>query len=102
MAYDPMTEDPAVLDARDDEDARAQRWAAFVQVLKDYHGRGAGGSWGGTVQAVADAMDDLQTSAMTDQCQAFAETEGWDGVLSCLARAMREEARDRNELLDRR
>lgn len=83
---------------RDDE-AREQRWAEFVD---DVRGSGNARGWSEVVIAVGATMRHGPVLGFERILAAFAETEGWSGVLSAIAQALREDEQARNELLDRR
>lgn len=92
---------------REDEIIREERWASVVAWIRAQH---CGLTWGEIVESASEWMkarefdgpdaepDDKHGRELVD----FAETEGWDGVLTAIARAMREEDAARRELCDRR
>jgi hypothetical protein len=85
---------------REDDDARQQRWDEFVENMR-----------GALAQltlpmllhdvGIANASV-VQPNFLQAICQDFAETEGWSGVLSAVAQAMRERERFHRECFDRR
>lgn len=90
---------------REDDDARQQRWEEFlaeVRRLSDYYGDGF------LLLVLADLVEDefhgidAADAAAADLMRNFAETEGWSGVLSAVAQAMRERERFHRECFDRR
>lgn len=84
---------------RQEEEARAERWAAFVAWARQARPSVL-------LRHVGDLMDARSApyyrSEAKDRLLAFSESEGWDGVLNAIARAMREEETYRRELVDRR
>lgn len=91
---------------RQEEEARAERWAAFVEEIRQWMRDGISAHM--LIHAVASAMEYpwftgvLSADLRIQPARNFAETEGWDGVLNAIARAMREEETYRRELVDRR
>ena len=90
---------------REDEDARQIRWDAFMANLRNWL----------AVATLTDVLSQLQKAhafdgvgfaapkdSLAEAFMAFAETEGWSGVLSVVAQAEREQERFRGELMDRR
>ena len=80
--------DPRERDARDEEQAREERWSAFVAHLR-------AGRPSVLLRHVADLLDDrpdwhYEGLGLYERFRAFAETEGWPGVLNAIAQAMRE------------
>lgn len=75
--------DQAVRDARDEY---------VTQWLREY--RAGDDTWAALILGVADAMDGLRTEAMHDVFAEYAETEGWEGVLIVIARAIADERRE--------
>ena len=85
--------------AREAEREREERWAEFVSWAR--HARPS--VLLRTVSLLMEGQrDPFYANSATDRIDGFAETEGWDGVLSAIARAMREEEQFRRELVDRR
>ena len=79
---------------READDAREQRWTVFVADVKAAKIHALGG-WSGVVRTVGDAMDyrySVTLGSFEHRCQDFAESEGWSGVLTAVARAIREKA----------
>lgn len=102
--HDPRDREPdeAEIAARKDEQIREQRWAEFVALIHR-HENYQYWCWHDMVVNVASAMS--RPGANTETIQAmrsFAETEGWDGVLAALSRAMKEQQAEAAEIERRR
>ena len=89
--------------AMQEAEAREQRWHEFVNWLKmvpaDLHAA--------QLRTIANLMSGQRDPYYTpqhiiDRYDAFVETEGWDGVLTALARAIREQQEDAAEVERRR
>lgn len=84
---------------REDQDAREVRWAEFVQVTRNYL---MSDGFGWVLQCALGAYEDNPPERYCETIESFAETEGWSGVLSAIASAMRAEERERKEMFERR
>lgn len=107
MNIDPLTQyDEADAAARQDERITEVRWTTFVAVVR---ARMA------TRQCLSTTLEDLCNArfwyesgdesaapAFEQQCIDFAESEGWSGLVSAFARALREAAAEASEIERRR
>lgn len=99
-----LTREP---DTRDEHDpqrdaaaAREQRWADFIAYVKNARPACL-------LRHIADLMEDrgdwhYEQLGVYDHLKGFADTEGWEGVLSAVARAMKEQAAEAAEIERRR
>ncbi len=85
---DPIERDEQMVMLREDEAIREQRWIDMADWLKS-------GRTPTLLRTIADLMEDRRDLyhipvVVQQPLLDFVETEGWSGVLSCLARVMRE------------
>ena len=85
---DPMEQDEQMVLDREDEAIREQRWTDFSDWVKSARSSIL-------LRSIADLMDGQRDPYHIPSCvQApilnFQETEGWSGVLSCVARVVKE------------
>lgn len=85
---DPMTIDVADIERAMDEEQREQRWNEFVAWVKQARPSVLLYYIGQLMDGHTDPY--LIPSAVQERLSGFEETEGWPGVLSAIARAMRE------------
>lgn len=95
LTREPDARDEGPDQQRLEEAAREQRWAEFVAWLRDL---GRTYNWDVVLWRVADAYGCDEDATIAD----FAESEGWPGVLSAVARAMNEQATEAAEIERRR
>lgn len=110
LTLEPDTRDDGPDPQREEEDAREERWEEFVAFLRDRHR--AGFEWGLMVAFIGglmiaseqhvEPMTPLVLCQLARRATGFAETEGWPGVLSAVARAMTEQAAEAAEIERRR
>lgn len=89
----------AAIQEREEEIAREERWAEFVTLVRE---KSRDRLWSDIVGVVYAAMQAPVRGEFARAVETFAQSEGWDGVLNATARAMRETAAHRENLLDRR